>query len=81
MSQLEKLIEKFLENPNSIKFSKIEKILKHFNFKRIEAKGSHIKFKHHKLKYDLIIPLHNNDCKNFYKELTVKIIKNLNEND
>jgi len=77
MSQIEKLVAKFLNNPTSLKYSQIEKILLNFNFKKIQAKGSHIKYKHNHLNKDLIIPIHNNDCKDFYKNLIAKYIKNI----
>ena len=34
------------------------------------------KFKNKSLRNDIIIPIHNNDCKNFYKKQTFKILKN-----
>jgi predicted RNA binding protein YcfA (HicA-like mRNA interferase family) len=75
MTKIDKQIAKFLANPNSIHFSQIEKILIHVGFIRVQAKGSHVKFKHAKLEADLIIPIHNNDCKNFYKNLSAETIK------
>jgi predicted RNA binding protein YcfA (HicA-like mRNA interferase family) len=45
MTRNEKRIEKFLKNPESLRFSQIEKILSDFGFYRIETKGSHAKFK------------------------------------
>jgi len=75
MTKIDKLIEQFLRNPSSLSYSKIEKILLHFSFKKINAKGSHNKFKNPAIKYDLIIPVHNKDCKKFYKKLALKIIK------
>jgi predicted RNA binding protein YcfA (HicA-like mRNA interferase family) len=41
------------------------------------AKGSHKKFKHSSLVTDLVIPVHNNDCKDFYKTQAAKIVKKL----
>ena len=72
MTRLDKLKIKFQENPSSLKYSQIEKILIHTGHIKIPAKGSHIKFKHKHTKSDLIIPLHNNDCKDFYKKLVAK---------
>ncbi len=68
MSKITKQVEKFFNNPISIKYSDLEKILIHFGFEKINAKGSHKKFKHSRLQNDLIIPVHQGDCKNFYKE-------------
>ena len=45
-------------------------------FLEIEAKGSHTKFKNKKIGNDIIIPVHNNDCKGFYKKQVYKILKN-----
>ena len=69
MTKLEKIIEKFLHRPTSLHYKDIEKVLLHLGFEKINVKrGSHIKFKHPHLKHDLIIPIHNNDCKDFYKK-------------
>ena len=75
MTQKNKLVEKFLENPSSIKYSQLVTVLEHFGFIQIQAKGSHTKFKHPKLDSDLVIPLHKNDCKDHYKEQAQKLIK------
>ena len=75
MTKKEKLLEKFMSNPSSLHYSDIEKILIEKGFEKIPAKGSHQKFKHPSLSSDLIIPIHNNDCKEFYKKLAMKIIK------
>lgn len=77
MTQKEKLIEKFLKNPENLNFPKIEKILIDLNFEKINAKGSHVKFKHHKLNRDIVIPVHNNECKNFYKKELSKHINKI----
>lgn len=77
MTAKEKLINKFLANPQSLKYRQIEKIILSFDFVKIEAKGSHKKFKHYKLENDLTIPIHNNDCKNFYKKQVANTLKTL----
>jgi predicted RNA binding protein YcfA (HicA-like mRNA interferase family) len=74
MSRIVKLINKFKNNPTSISFSELEKILLHFNFVRIEAKGSHVKFKNINFGLDIVIPVHNNKCKNFYKSQVYKLL-------
>lgn len=58
MTSKEKLLEKFLQTPASIKYLQIEKLLLFFGFTKIESKGSHKKFKHNKLEKDIIIPVH-----------------------
>jgi predicted RNA binding protein YcfA (HicA-like mRNA interferase family) len=77
MSQIEKLLEKFLSNPESVKYKELDRILIHLGFMFISTKGSHKKYKHQNFPYDLIIPVHNNECKNFYKKETYKKIKDL----
>lgn len=76
MSYDKKLI-KFLNNPENTRYKDIEQLLISIGFEKIYAKGSHLKFKHKNLINDLVIPVHNNDCKPFYKRLTAKIIKEL----
>jgi len=76
MTKKEKILQKFLENPEYIKYSELEYILLNNWFEKIDAKGSHIKFKNKFLINDIIIPLHNNDCKWFYKKQVYKILKN-----
>jgi len=78
MTKIEKTVTRFIANPTSLRYSEIKRVLLHLGFKKIQAKGSHEKFKHDALKKDLIIPVHGNDCKDFYKDLTLKIIKQLN---
>lgn len=75
MSKIEKLVKQFLNRPTSLRFADIEKVLLHFGFIKIEAKGSHKKFKNSHLSHDLVIPVHNNDCKDFYKKLAAQTIK------
>lgn len=79
MASIDKLKKKFKSSPISLKYSEIEKILIYFDFEKISTKGSHIKFKHPKLENDLIIPIHNNDCKDFYKKQANKFIHKINK--
>lgn len=74
MTKKEKGLEKFLNNPNSLWFSQIERIILSFGYVRIEAKWSHIKYKHTDIEGDLVIPVHNWDCKEYYK---IKAKKNI----
>ena len=76
MTKINKKVEKFLRNPASCKYLDIEMILIYFGFEKINAKGSHIKFKHSRLQNDLVIPVHNNECKDFYK---LEVKKRFNE--
>lgn len=77
MTQIIKKVEKFLKHPTSIKYPDLEKVLVYFGFQKINARGSHVKFKHPKLQRDLIIPVHNSECKDFYKEESKRQIKNI----
>lgn len=77
MTKLEKVINQFFSRPTSLKYTDIEKILLYFGFKKIQAKGSHKKFKHSTLNRDLIIPVHNNECKDFYKKQAALIVKKI----
>ena len=77
MTKIKKIIHQFLNRPTSLRYSEIEKILKYLEFEIIMAKGSHKKFKHSSLVTDLVIPVHNNDCKDFYKTQAAKIVKKL----
>jgi predicted RNA binding protein YcfA (HicA-like mRNA interferase family) len=74
MTKNEKLILKFKNNPISLKYIEIENLLLQLWFDKIDAKWSHVKFKNKLLKNDIILPLHNNDCKDFYKK---QLLKNL----
>ena len=78
MTQKEKIILKFKNNPVCLKYSELERLLLDIWFEKIKAKWSHIKFKNKLLKSDIIIPIHNNDCKDFYKKQVLKILLTYN---
>lgn len=75
MTSIEKLLLKFLNNPVGVRYLELERLLLNLEFEKVWAKGSHVKFKHKLLERDLIIPVHGNDCKDFYKTYAAKIIK------
>lgn len=75
MNRKQKLIEKFLENPCWIKFWDIRIILLSLWFEEIPWKWSHVKMKHVLAKIDYVFPVHNNDCKDFYKKQILKKIQ------
>lgn len=77
MSQIEKQVEKFLQNPASVKYATLIKILQFYGFEIIEAKGSHVKCKHSQFVFDLVLPVHKGDCKEFYKKEAAKRIQTL----
>ena len=77
MSKKEKLLHKFLNKPSSISSKAIELLLLEYNFIKINAKGSHVKYKHSIFTDDIVVPVHNNDCKEFYKNKIAKYLKHL----
>ena len=46
MTQRDKLYEKFMRDPSSISYMELQKILGWYEFEKIQAKGSHVKYKH-----------------------------------
>lgn len=77
MTTINKLVDKFFKNPQSIRYTQLVRILEHYGFEVIDAKGSHVKFKHAKLEEDLIIPVHKSECKDFYKKQAKKQIEKI----
>ncbi len=74
MTKKMKILLKFLRNPQSLKYREIELLLLRAGFKKMSAKGSHLKFVHSMTKRQIIIPVHKNDCKVCYKNRIAKII-------
>jgi predicted RNA binding protein YcfA (HicA-like mRNA interferase family) len=66
-----------MQSPRNIRYAEIERVLLYLGFERLSAKGSHVKWKHRKLRNDIIIPVHDGECKHFYKILVSKAIKSL----
>ena len=77
MLRIAKIAKRFLQTPSKISFSDLQKLLSVVGFQKIYTKGSHVKFKHDELGIDIVIPVHNNDCKDFYKKDIAKRIKHL----
>lgn len=71
MTKEDKLILKFKDSPQSISLSNLLKLMKWLGIEIIQGKGSHIicKIENEIL---IVIPVHNNDCKNFYKKRALK---------
>jgi predicted RNA binding protein YcfA (HicA-like mRNA interferase family) len=65
----------FLERPTSFRFSKIETILNRLGYSKVPAKGSHMKYKHPFVRRDIIVPVHNNECRPRYKKEIAIILK------
>lgn len=78
MTQRDKLYEKFMRDPNSVSYKELQKILGWYEFEMIEAKGSHVKYKHPLFERDLIIAVHNNDCKPYMKREAYRRMKIIN---
>jgi predicted RNA binding protein YcfA (HicA-like mRNA interferase family) len=57
-----------MKAPQHLHYADIERVLRSLGFEKIPAKGSHVKWKHSQLRNDVIIPVHNGECKTFYKE-------------
>ena len=77
MSRIEKLLEKFQSKPETVRYTDLESILLHVGCEKVSMKGSHVKFKHRKLRFDIVIPVHKNECKPFYKKQVLKQITKL----
>lgn len=78
MTLIKKLINKFSNNPDSLRYSEIEKILLYLEFEKSQGKGSHVKFSHLDCNKALIFAIHNNDCRKAYKKSTLNILRNNN---
>ena len=77
MTVFDKKLESFLHNPKSVSYKDIEKIMIWVGFEKIQAKGSHVKFKNYKREINFVVPVHGGECKDFYKKEIQKIIKTL----
>lgn len=74
MTKKDKLLEKFLNQPQSLKYNEIEGILFDLGFTRREGKGSHVRFYQPFFKIKFVFPLHHGDCDKIYKQKIHKII-------
>ncbi|MBS9775271.1 type II toxin-antitoxin system HicA family toxin [Candidatus Gracilibacteria bacterium] len=79
MTQYEKLLQKFLDNPKSLKVKEIIKILEKEGFTRSGGVGSHNLYE--KGEFSVNFPIHNNDCKNIYKKQALKEYLKSKENE
>lgn len=77
MTQKQKLLEQFLQNPSSVSYKNIKTLLVFLGFIHVSAKGSHEKWKHALLEKDIIVPVHNNECKDFYKKDIAQKLQNI----
>ena len=78
MNQRDKLYQKFTQNPSSVSYKELQKILSWYEFEKIEAKGSHVKYKHPLFERDLIVAVHKNECKSYIKKEAHRRLKIIN---
>ena len=77
MTKKEKLITKFKKAPETLSLQEITNILQWLDIEIIQGKGSHI-ICHIEEKTLLVIPIHNNDCKPYYKKSLLKLLTHNN---
>lgn len=75
INRQDKLLTKFLEKPNSLSYREIEKLLIAHEFTKAQAAGSHVKFRRKNMPNNLIIAVHNGDCKDYLKKQAAIAIK------
>ena len=73
MTKEEKLILKFKASPQSISLADLLKLMEWIGIEIVQGKGSHIVCKMEN-KILIVIPVHRNDCKPFYKKKSLKIL-------
>lgn len=73
MTQFEKLLQKFIANPTSLKYSQVRKILLGLGFLERSGKGSHAIFKRGEC--EIVFSLHGKDVKDWYKKMTLKMLQ------
>lgn len=75
MTKLAKLAQKFIKQPCAVSYKDMHKLLLAAGFVQVNTKGSHVKFKHDALNLNIIVPVHNAECKDFYKKDILKTTK------
>ncbi len=73
MTKLEKLIKKFIEQSETINVRDIEKIALYNGYEKVRQTWSHSIYKKAQSP-DIILPIHNNDCKPIYKKQAKSIL-------
>jgi len=81
MTRKDKLLKRFLRNPQALRYGEIEAILLDLGFIKSYGKGSHRNFRHSFLKIRITIPIHHNDCLPYYKQKLAKTLKHYLPND
>jgi len=75
MTQQDKLLAKFLDQPSSLPYTKIDKLLLAHGFVKAQAAGSHVKYRHENMPVNLIIAVHGGDCKDYLKKQAATALK------
>jgi predicted RNA binding protein YcfA (HicA-like mRNA interferase family) len=73
MTKEEKLILKFKTSPQSVSLIDLLKLMEWRGIEIVKGKGSHIVCKTES-EILIVIPIHQNDCKPFYKKKSLKIL-------
>ena len=80
MSKAEKLYQQMQHNPLNWRVEQMETVAAYFGFGRIEAKGSHTKFYHHRLPEILTVPV-KRPIKPIYVKQLLALITKLEERE
>lgn len=75
MSKKKKLLNKFLDRPESVGYSEVKGLLFDFGFGLESKKGSHRKFRHQENGLIVVVSVHGRDCKRRYKTYIAEIFK------
>ena len=75
MSQLEKLLLRIKNNPKTVRFDELDKILKRLDFEARQPKGSSSHYIYTKSNFILCIPKHNPYIKQVYVEKVIEFLE------
>lgn len=73
MTKEEKIILKFKTSPQSVSLVELLNLMKRGGIEIVQGKGSHVICKKEN-EILIVIPIHKNDCKPFYKKKILKIL-------
>ncbi len=74
MSQLEKLLERIKNNPKTVRFNELDKILQNAGFAVRQPRGGSSHYTYTKGKIILTIPRHNPYIKQLYVEKAIECL-------
>lgn len=75
MSQLEKLLLRIKNNPKTVRFDELDKILKRLDFEVRQPKGGSSHYIYTKGNFVLCIPKHNSYIKQVYVEKVIEFLE------